>query len=421
MSRLSILVAIAGLLSPMAAQRVAEASEPNASTISATFLPCGQEALGTLSSNVDEDWFRIVLAAPTDLRMATGPTWSNQIGDTVLTLLDSTGGALRANDDGFGTGYYSDLFAKGLPAGTYFAAITAGPNAASSGSYLLDVRCEPAMTISTPLTTNEGPENNDPRTGGTATNVLLPVRCNGDLSSTGHTGDWDFWRILAFGDNVLRIRLAGTANHVGMPAEDLAVYLFDGGTPPNYVAGPFFASDTSEWDQAIDVRIAGGFHHVAVRGIVGSQPGSYYLDLQTRASSSATVFAGGCGGRTLGLAMSNLPVGMPQVLEAAFLGTTYSIEGANLGNTGFAFHVIGLAATSINLTPFGAIGCTLEVSYLDTVFQFADAVGRATWTVFVPDNVSLLGTTLHSQAAVLDLSNPLGITISNRVATTIGH
>jgi hypothetical protein len=112
---------------------------------------------------------------------------------------------------------------------------------------------------------------------------------------------------------------------------------------------------------------------------------------------------------------------MPQVLEAAFLGTTYSIEGANLGNTGFAFHVIGLAATSINLTPFGAIGCTLEVSYLDTVFQFADAVGRATWTVFVPDNVSLLGTTLHSQAAVLDLSNPLGITISNRVATTIGH
>lgn len=409
------------LLSPITAQRVAEASEPNASTSSATVLPCGQEALATLSSSVDEDWFRIVLIAPSDLRIATGPTWSSQIGDTVVTLLDSTGGALRANDDGFGTGFYSDLLAKGLPAGTYYAAVTAGANAQSSGGYVLDVRCEPATTIMTPPTTIEGPENNDPRTGGTATNVLLPVRCDGALSSTGHNGDWDFWRILAFGESVMRIRLAATANHTGTPAVDLAVYLFDGATPPNYVAGPFFATDIGVWDQAIDVRIAGGFHHVAVRGVVGSQPGSYYLDLQNRASASATVFPGGCGGRTLGLPTTNPPVSTPQVLEAGFLGTTYSIEGANLGNTGFAFHVVGLAATSIDLTPFGAIGCTLEVSYLDTVFQFADPAGRATWSVFVPDNISLLGTTLHSQAAVLDLSNPLGITISNRVATTIGN
>ena len=42
-------------------------------------------------------------------------------------------------------------------------------------------------------------------------------------------------------------------------------------------------------------------------------------------------------------------------------------------------------------------------------------------SIFVPDSVNLLGTTVHSQAAVLDLSNPLGITISNRVAATIGN
>ena len=421
MPRAFILVTIASLTAPIAAQRVVEASEPNASTTSATVLPCGQEAFGSLSSIVDEDWFRVVLAGPTDLWIATGPSLSNQVGDTVVTLLDDTGGPLRANDDGFATGFYSEIYAKDLPAGTYYAAVTAGANAATSGGYLLDVRCEPVTNIITPLTTNEGPENNDPLTGGAATNVLLPVRCNGDIHTTGYDGDWDFWRVRAFGEQVMRIRLSGTANHSGAPADDLAVYVFDGATPPNLVAGPFFASDTATWDQAIDVRIAGGFHHVAVRGVEGSGAGSYYLDLSTRPSASATVFAGGCGGRSLTLASTNLPVGTPRVLERAVLGATYSVEGVNLGTTGFAFHVLGLAATSIDLTPFGAIGCTLEVSYLDTVFQFADAAGRATWSIFVPDSVNLLGTTVHSQAAVLDLSNPLGITISNRVAATIGN
>ena len=83
--------------------------------------------------------------------------------------------------------------------------------------------------------------------------------------------------------------------------------------------------------------------------------------------------------------------------------------------------MLGLAPTALNLTPLGAPGCTLEVAYVDTGLQLADAFGFATWTIAVPDQVALLGTSLHSQAAVLDLSNPLGITISNRVASTIGH
>lgn len=416
--RLFFAFAICALSPVITAQRVTEAAEPNATVATATVMLCGQEAVGTLSSSSDEDWFRIIIGAPTDLRVRTGPSFSNQIGDTVVTLLDGTGGPLRCNDDAVGGGAYSDLFAKGLAAGVYFVAVTAGVNAASSGDYLLDVRCEPATTIVVPATVNEGAENNNPLTGGTATSVLVPVRCNGDLSSTGAAGDWDFWRVLAFGDNVLRMRVAGTANHSNTPADDLVVYLFDGMTPPNLVAGPFYASDAGEWDLAVDAPIAGGLHHVAVRGVAGSQPGSYYLDLQVRAPAAATVFAGGCGGRTLGLPMTTMSAA---TVESPTLGTTYSLEGSNLGNTGFAFHVIGLAATSIDLTPFGAVGCTLEVSYVDTVFQFADVAGRATWTLFVPDNISLLGTTVHSQAAVLDLSNPLGITISNRVAATVGH
>jgi hypothetical protein len=123
----------------------------------------------------------------------------------------------------------------------------------------------------------------------------------------------------------------------------------------------------------------------------------------------------------LGLPATSLSPGAPLSVESAFLGMSYSVEGSNLGSNGFAFHVVGLAPTFIDLTPFGAAGCALEVVYVATAFQFADVSGRAAWTFAVPDNSSLIGTTLHSQAAVLDLSNPLGITISNRVATTIGN
>jgi hypothetical protein len=408
-------------LSSLIAQRVSEGPEPNSTTGTATLLTAGQEAIGNLSSVLDEDWFRIVLIAPTDLRVQTGPTWSGEIRDTVITLLDASGGPLRANDNGVDAGHYSNLYAKELTPGTYYVAIGAGENAAASGGYLLDIRAELATSPSSLLVANEGPENNDPRTGGTATNIFAPIRCNGDLSTTGHDGDWDFWRILSFGDQMLRIRVAETANHPNTPADDIVVYLFDGATPPNHVAGPFFASDRDEWDQAIDIRVTGGFHHLAVRGVEGSNAGSYYVDVATRSVSTATVFAGGCGGRTLGLPETGFGPGSPLSIESAFLGTSYSVEGANLGSNGFAFHVVGLASTYVDLTPFGAIGCALEVSYVDTAFQFADFSGRATWTIAVPDDVSLIGASLHSQAAVLDLSNPLGITISNRVATTIGN
>ena len=416
----ALAVNTAGVAS-LIAQRIPEAAEPNATASTATLLATGQEVAGILSSILDEDWFRIVLAAPTDLRVQTGPTWGGEIGDTVITLLDASGGPLRANDDGVGTGYYSDLYAKELPAGTYYISVTAGANALATGGYLLDLRAEPTTSPGTLLVASEGPENNDPRTGGIATNIIVPIRCNGELATTGHAGDWDFWRILSFGDQMLRIRLAGTANHVNTPADDVVVYLFDGQTPPVQVAGPFFASDRDTWDHAIDIRITGGLHHLAVRGVEGSQPGSYYVDLATRAVSTATVFAGGCGGRTLGLPATSLGPGAPLSVESAFLGMSYSVEGSNLGSNGFAFHVVGLAPTFIDLTPFGAVGCALEVVYVATAFQFADVSGRAAWTFAVPDNSSLIGTTLHSQAAVLDLSNPLGITISNRVATTIGN
>ena len=416
--RLGFCIALPLLAGSVLGQRVAEGPEPNAGLASATSLACGAEAQGALSSASDEDWYRVVLQAGADLTIATAPGPGGAARDTVLTLLDDTGGPLQASDDGVGAGWYSELFAPGLAAGTYYVAVEGGPNAVA-GSYLLDVRCRALAAAQSPPLAPEGPENNDPRTGGVATSVLAPSRCSGALQSTGRDGDWDFWRVLLFGDSVLHVRLDATAT-AAAPAEDPVLYVFDAATPPNLIAGPFFASDRDAWDQRLDVRVPGGLVQVAVRGVAGSQPGAYLLDLARSPAAAAVVFSGGCAGRTLEVATTAFGPGAPLVRETPQLGATYSLDGSSLGANGYCFHVVGVASTFVDLTPFGAVGCALEVNYVDTVFRFADAAGAASWTVPVPDTVALAGAQLHSQVAVLDLSNPLGVTTSNRVTATIG-
>jgi hypothetical protein len=405
----------------VSAQRVSELGEPNQTASTATNITCGEEAIGALISASDEDWYRIVLTQTADLRITTGPTFSGEIRDTVLTLLDSTGGPLVANEDTINSGLYAQIFAASLPAGTYYAAVSAGPSAASSGGYLLDVNCQNPFLIPTPPIVNESVENNDPRTGGVATNAFVPLRCSGNISATGASGDWDFWRIWVFGDSMLRLRLDATANHPNAMADDVVVYVCEPTSPYSVLAGPFYATDTSEWDQVIDIRVPGGIYNLVVRGAEGSQAGDYYLDCAVSPSASNNVQSGGCGGRQLSLPVTTYGPGNPQTLEAAHLASTYAVEASNLGVFGYAFHVVGLQSTFIDLSGLGAPGCALEVVNLVTNFRLADSTGRATWTIFVPDNTALLGTTLHSQVAVLDLSNPLGITLSNLVSSTIGY
>ncbi len=406
---------------PAGAQQVAEGAEPNESTATATILATGREAFGTLASLADGDWYRIVLAAPSDLRLETGPGIGSQVGDTVVTLLDATGAALRSNDHGVGCGYYSRLYVSGLAAGTYYAAIEAGTFAVAGGSYTLDVRAAAPTTLATPGIVGEGPENNDPRLGGTATVVSLPARGNGSITTTGPAGDWDFWRFLLVTESFVQVRVAATATHPTTPRmDDPILYLYDSSSPPNVLAGPFYASNFGVWDTAFDVRLVPGAYQVAIRGWTGSIAGSYYLDLHRSNAARVTVHAGGCGGRVASVATTDSGPGAPLVVERPVLGSTYAVRGSNLGAGGFAFHVIGFAATFVDLTPFGAPGCTLEVNYVDTPLQLADGAGRTTFVVPIPESLALLGASLESQIAVFDLLNALGLSFSNRVGAVIG-
>lgn len=408
------------LVSVACGQRVGEGQEPNQSVTTATALTCGQEAVGALSSLTDEDWFSFSLSATADLSISTGPGVGAGVRDTVVTLLDGTGGPLRQSDDGADAALYSELFVAQLQPGSYFVAVAAGEDAVP-GSYQLDLTCRAAATPSTPPTVNEAAEDNNPLTGGVATNGVIPARCSGALQSTGVDGDWDFFRLLLIGDSVVRIDMSPTSSLPTGAAQDPVVLLYDDSSPPDLVAGPFYASARAAWDHVLEFRLKGGLHHIAVRGVEGSLPGGYLLDVTAASAAAGVVFPGGCSGRALSLATAVHGQGTPLVREVPRFGSSYSVQGSGLGSFGFAFHMLGLQGQFFDLTPLGAPGCTIEVVPLETVLQIAGPQGSATWTTPIPDAPVFLGTQLHSQAVVWDQSNGFGFTTSNRVVGFVGN
>jgi hypothetical protein len=368
----------------------------------------------------DEDWYAFVVTTTVDLSASTGPGVGPGVRDTVVTLLDGTGGPLRQNDSGPETANYSELFVPQLQPGSYFIAVAAGEDAVP-GSYQLDLACRSSSAPASPSTTNEAAENNNPLTGGVATNGVVPTRCSGALQTTGVDGDWDFWRLLVIGDSVVRIDMTPTASISTGAAPDPVVLIYDSSTPPDLVAGPFYASARNTWDQTLEFRLQGGLHNVVVRGVEGSQPGSYLLDVTSVPAAAGVVFPGGCNGRQLALATAIHGQGSPLVREVPRFGSSYSVQGSGLGGFGFSFHMLGLQGQQFDLTPLGAPGCTLEVVPLDTALRVAGPQGSATWTTPIPDALVFLGTQLHSQVIVWDQSNAFGFTTSNRVVGFVGN
>jgi hypothetical protein len=406
------------------AQQVQEAAEPNQTSGTATPLVPGQQARGHLGApGGDVDWYRIVLGAAADVTAFTAPAGTSAANDTVLTLRDGAGAFVRSNDDGIATGGWSELTAAALPAGTYYLVVAHFDAVAGQGSYTLDVRAAaPAAAGSAGPIANEAAENNDPRSGGTPAFVAPGARCNGTLATTGANGDWDFWRVSFGQETHLRARVAGTATHPNTPrADDLVLYLYDVATPPVLMAGPFYATNFGAWDTAFDARLPAGSYQIAVRGYPGSLAGRYYLDLFTTPAAAVVVGGGACHGRVLDIATVAAGLPAPRRLEAPVFGTTWVLAGSNLGPGAPMFVIVGFAPSSFDLGPLGAPGCSVRVAPLSTSLLLADAGGGAEVVFVVPEDLTLLGLPLHHQLAVLDGSNPLGLSTSNSLIGVIGR
>lgn len=417
-------------VSLLTAQQVPEGVEPNSSVVTATPLPCGREGQGQIGTPSDTDWWSITIVVPTEVLIETapgngpggGPGGTTQIGDTILTLLDASGAPLRSNDDATGAGHYSRLHVPDLAPGTYFAVVERGPLGALSGTYGIDVRCGVPAVLGGPVIVAEGPENNDPRSGGTPTTITPDVRCNGTLATTGPSGDWDFYRFVLADHSFVRASVAATATHPLSPkADDPVLYLFDNSVPPVLLASSFTGRDYAVWDAQIGLWLAPGTYQIAVRGWQGSVPGSYYLDVRRTLGARAVTNVGGCNGRMLDIPRTNVGPNAPLSLERPVLGRTYSLVGSGLGANSLGIHLFGVVPTSVDLTGVGAPGCTLSLLWVDLLVFLTDALGNAVITLPLGEDPSLLGLPLETQLGVLDGSNPLGITFSNSVSAIMGN
>jgi len=410
------------IVTSLLAQQVAEGPEPNQTPATATVLACGREGVGSISTSLDVDWWKITVVAGSEILVETMPGAGTQIGDTVVTLFDSSGAPLRTNDDGVGCGRYSRLRLADLAAGTYYVAVERGAFAALSGSYVLDVRCAVPATLGAPLIVNEGAENNDPRSGGTPTTIVPDVRVNGLLSSTGSTGDHDFYRFTLAQASFVRASVAATASHPTPPvADDLVLALYDNTVPPAVLASSFTGNGFGAFDASIGIWLAPGTYQVAVRGWRGSIAGRYYLDVRTTVGATASANANGCAGRALDVARTNSGPGAPLGLERPVLGRTYALQGSGLGGSSIGIHLFGVTPASLDLGPFGAAGCTLALSWIDLLAFITDAAGNAAVVLALGEDPSLLGVPLETQVAMLDGSNALGMTFSNSVSAVIGN
>ena len=137
------LAAVCGLVLGVAAQGAQE-MEPNGWSGNASTHVVGQQSYGWLTPG-DEDWFRVVLTAPGDVRAWTGPGRVGQAGNTRLALFDHTATLVLEVDDGSVAthGQYSLLEAGPLVPGTFYLRVR-GFDAATTGSYTLAF--PPAMT-----------------------------------------------------------------------------------------------------------------------------------------------------------------------------------------------------------------------------------------------------------------------------------
>lgn len=125
------------------------------------------------------------------------------------------------------------------------------------------------------------------------------------------------------------------------------------------------------------------------------------------ACNGATVLGSGCGS---GIVATSLSCSGDWALASTAVA---KIEHAT-ASVSATFMIGPSGLTPVDLTPFGAPGCSLYTLPVGTVPAFTDAAGEAELTVDVPFDPGLQGFALVLQAAVIDpLAAPAPIATTN--------
>lgn len=399
---------------------VAEGPEPNGDPNAGgtpTPLGCGDQgngAIGRANPELDEDWWELTVATPSDVTIFTSAgsrVGTRPMTDTVLELYDSAS-TLIASDDDSGVGFHS-LLTRTLQPGTYYVAVRQFSAATPTGSYGVDVVCEPATSGRSAV--QEGAEPNQ-RGGGTPT--VMPFPADG-LGSVDPAGDSDWWTFTITAPTRIRAVTRGDGGNAQIADTTLALH-DDAGTRLAFDddGGPGLFS-MIEFDLP-----AAGTYHLDVRGFT-DRTGRYVLmnDVPpTEIVATYATDASGCAGS------NGTPTITPRAGEVPRIGSTFEVDvtampadAPAIGNLGFT-QQIGNLVLPFDLAPFGAAGCLVATDVGETYPLVADPAGSASWSISIPVLPQLADLPFYQQVVVLDPpATPLGVTTSNLGTGRMGN
>lgn len=333
----SLTFAFATLLAAQtaSAQLVSERPEPNQSAATATFLPLGQQAFGSIdTSGTDADWYKITLTARADLKAWTGAgrTHGSQVVFTKLTLVAGDGATVLGEWKGkdLFTGFYASFLLGNVAPGDYYVVVSAS-QAQRSGGYSLDVVAGPVDGLM-PYLNAATMEPDDPRDFGTATPTTLNSTNTGNLffggqgdRSPSHFGvDYDLFALPLQGPCHIDFELVETNAPGAAPAP--VMHLLDAGYSPLQGSQPVGQGGVLE---RISYDFAGaGLYYVCVFGLNQWDVGTYRLRikgfLRERAEENDPRFPGGAATVT---ALNTIQVGYSSVggdgLGGEYTGADY--------------------------------------------------------------------------------------------------
>ena len=240
---------------PWSATSTATTTEHGGSISIATAFSVGSSVRGRIDPADDEDFFKIVLAADTDL-------WLYTTGDldTVGELLDEDGVQIWGNDDGqLPHGSRNFAMQVEVPAGTYSVKVTSWAERAV-GSYVLF-----AKAVTAPGSTIQTATLISPDTLATA-GIVIPGRLE-------FAGGLNFFRIELESPADLWLRAVGLTDTVGQLLDEDENVLFE--NDDGDVSG-------SELGFVIRAEVGAGTYYVRVSGY-GAEHGPYGLVARTAA------------------------------------------------------------------------------------------------------------------------------------------
>lgn len=426
--RLALLALAAG--GSVSAQSILE-REPNDSALRANSILCGDPVYGSIGVPGDQDWFRIIVPAPTSLIIDTtsrntgtqsgDPVPLPSITDTVLALYADDGATLIAqNDDRADVprperSYFSRIVAS-VDAGAYYVRVRGFSSAPSTtrsiGDYVLYAHCFPVEgCLGAP---SPGPAEVEPNNScATAT----PAACCAIYDSTCDvSGDVDFYEFSVTRPMAVTLETSESIATTGVPIldGDTRIWLYD-------VTCSLHSSDDDAGSlrySRLNANLPPGTYFVEVSHKTRSGAGDYRLTItcEPLRFPSGFAYAGsGCAGSG-----GTLHTAMPRngwVLVGGWL--RLELYGSSLGP---AVSLIGDAILPVDLSGFGAPGCELYVHAFAQLDGVPIGPNEQEMLLPVPANPSLVGAAFSQQWVELDPpANGFGLTFSGRLDVVIGE